>query len=602
MQQMRGGPPGEPGKRKKVTLRETKQIAGKLSFLIEGQSGRLWLLFLTIVLSIAFQLMIPVMIQRCLNVFIDRGAYRDPKDAVMRTLIVLVMIFLLNSVCSYFKSYLSAQISEKAARTLRERLYAKVTDMPISESDKYSFGDAMSRLTNDSIAVCSFIQIAELLLSTICLVIGCGIIMLFESWQLSLITFGFTAVSVFAVQAISKRTYGSFLIRQTKLGKMNSHIEETFQNYRTVDLTGTEKRAVAKMEEYSADLYKASLRAALVSGTVSPVMLVLGNAGFLATVTAGAYLAIDGIITVGVLQAVIMYSKQFTDSAFNIGNAAVQVQTSLASAERVLELLGGDEESAADGEALPGKGSAGSVIFDNVSFKYEKSDSILSGCSFEAESGKQTAIVGRTGAGKTTLINLLLRFFDGYEGNIFLGGKNIRSLSPDEIRSSVSVILQDCRLIHGTVWDNLVYGASDQSRDDVLKVAQLSEVDSFVRKLPSGYDTIIKENDERITKGQKQLIGIARALISKSPVIIMDEASSSVDAETEKRIKSRLFGSDINSTVIMIAHRLETVRDADKIVVISGGRAAEQGTHDELMALGGEYSRLFASQTQGKEI
>lgn len=598
-----GGAPNTDSmqKREHISLREAVRIIKSLSFLIKNEKSRLVLLLVLIMFTIMCQLIIPVMIQGCLNSFVERGMFPDIAGRITGILISLVIVFVLSSVFNYFKTYVSASISERVALSMRKTLYKKLVTIPVSTLNKLSYGDIMSRLTNDSMAVCSFVQVIDLLLSTVCLITGCGIIMLLESPTLTLITVVAALVSVLVVRFISKLSYGPFLIRQTRLGKYNSHIEETFQNYRTIDITGSEKRAVDKNDKYSLSLYKASVKATLLSGLANPVMLVLGNLGFLATVTAGAYLAIDGFIAIGALQAVIMYSKQFTDSVFNIGNAAVQVQTSLASAKRVAEIL--NENSEENSRTDSGKAdSEFGVVFDNVSFGYDGYDKVLKNCSFAILKNRKTAIVGKTGAGKTTIINLLLKFFDNYEGEIYFDGQNIKELSPSSIREKTSVILQDSRITEGTVWENLVYGAEERSRDEILKISELAEVDRFVKKLPDGYDTVISENDERITKGQKQKIALARAFISDANLIIMDEAASSLDKETEKRIQDKLFGYKNNLTFLIIAHRLETIQNSDVILVLENGEITESGKHTELMNLNGEYFRLFSGQTQGKEI
>lgn len=469
----------------------------------------------------------------------------------------------------------------------------------------------MSRLTNDSQRVSTVAQVLEEFMSKIIVIIGCAIIMLSKNWKLALISIVTALVTTIISGIISGRMRNYFMRQTMALGSMNGHLEESVKNFRTMEIAGIGSFTSETMAKKSQEYTDVCIKSSMFSAIINPIMLVLGNLSFMITVVVGGHFAIEDVITIGVLQAVIMYSKQFMDSVYSFGNVMIQTQSFLASAERVFELIDMEIEDTGEGarlvkqgedekllEGVPEKG----VAYKDVTFSYDGERTVVDDITLSLEGGKTAALVGATGAGKTTLTSLLLKFYDTYEGDIFVDGVNLRDYSLEKTRNMVTVVLQDSKLVEGTIAENILYGATDKDEDDTLDIVKKMGVLPLIEKLPDGLNTMTSDDDETISEGMRQIIGLARAVIREPRILIMDEALSAVDPLTEQMVRSNIFSITPDATILVIAHRLKSTETIDKIIVMKDGHIAEEGSFEELMESRGEYHRLYTSQQSGNEI
>ncbi len=600
---------GQAPPMEKRSPKDTRKIIARLSNFVFRWKKICAVLIVTILLTIVCKLAVPILVQTAINCLIYRNSETFTQD-ITRIMIALIVVFILNSVIEYIKNISAMKLSENLSLVMRRDLFERIIHAPLSYLDTNNYGDIMSRLTNDSQRVSTVAQVLEQFISTFVMIIGCAVIMLMKNWQLALISIA-TAILTTIISAIISGKMRSYFMRQTMaLGAMNGHIEESMKNFRTMEMAGTtdytSEKMVAKSEEYT----NVCIKSSMFSGIINPIMLVLGNVSFMVTVVVGGHYAIEDVITIGVLQAVIMYSKQFMDAVYSLGNVLIQVQSFLASAERVFEVIDikiedkgtasklvkqGEEEKAAD---VPEKG----VAFKDVTFSYDGKTNVVKNVTIEFSGGKTAALVGATGAGKTTLTNLLLKFYDNYSGDIYIDGKNLTDYSLADTRDMITVVLQDSKLIEGTIMDNILYGTRDVSEEDVKSLIEKMEVSSLIEGLPDGLDTETNDDDETISEGMRQIIGLARAIIKKPRILILDEALSAVDSETETRVRKNIFNIIKDATVLIIAHRLNMTEDIDQIVVMKDGSVVETGNYTQLIEAKGEYYRLITSQKEGKEI
>jgi ATP-binding cassette subfamily B protein len=403
-------------------------------------------------------------------------------------------------------------------------------------------------------------------------------------------------------KSIAKRTRLLFKNQQIQLGRLNGHMEETISGIHVVKAFNQEQNVIAQFEATNQELLKVGLKAQILSGFLMPFMNVINNLGFALVAIVGGLLAVEEMITVGVIASFLSYSRQFVRPLNEIANIFNVLQSGVAGAERVFEVLDEQEEIEDVPHAVPLTNPRGHVVFDRVSFGYRPGQPILHDVSFEAEAGSTTALVGPTGAGKTTIVNLLTRFYDVTDGTILLDGRDIREYTRDSLRSSFGFVLQDTYLFSGTIRENIKYGKPDATDAEVEEAARLANADPFIRRLPKGYDTLLSENGGNLSQGQRQLLAIARVILAKPALLILDEATSSIDTRTEIHIQEALRKLMEGRTSFVIAHRLNTIRDADTIMVVDGGRIVEKGSHDELMAKRGTYCRMFASQFANAEV
>lgn len=515
-----------------------------------------------------------------------------------QALIFMLVIYLFYSGCQLLQGLLCAKLSQRIVKKMREELFGKILDLPIHYLDTHSHGDVMSRMTNDIENISTTVsQSLPSLCSGVLTVIGTVAIMFWYCWQLAILSCGTVILTFLATKIISKNVRKFSRKRQMVLGKLNGTIEEMISGYRTVVAYNRQDMITEDFCNTSDILTKAGIRADSFSGVMGPVMNCIGNIGFVIIAVFGGYFAFQGLISVGVISAFIVYAKQFSRPINEIAQVYGQLQTAIAGAERVFIVLDETNEDKS-GEILKEEESA-TVTFQNVEFSYEPEHPVIHNFSLTVPSGKKVALVGATGSGKTTIVNLLMRFYDIDSGNIFINQQNIKDISRDSLRKNVAIVLQDTVLFSDTVRNNITYANASATEEQLEKATEMSRCKDMIQMLPQGYDTLLVHSGENISHGQRQLLAIARAFVADPKILILDEATSNVDTRTEKAIQDAMHLVMQNRTSIIIAHRLSTIRDADVIVVMDHGQIVESGNHEELLAQKGKYYELYMTQFAG---
>ncbi|HYS31482.1 MAG TPA: ABC transporter ATP-binding protein [Streptosporangiaceae bacterium] len=518
-------------------------------------------------------------------------------DQVGRTLAWVALVYAGAAVCGTFQGRVVARIVQRAIFGMREQVQAKLARLPLSYFDRQPRGEILSRVTNDIDNLAQSLQQSlSQMVTSVLTIVGVLAAMIWISWLLALIALVTVPASILIVTRIGKRAQPQFVRQWSTTGRLNAHIEENFTGHTLVKAFGQTESSLATFTEQNEKLFHSSFRAQFISGTIQPAMMFIGNLNYVLVAVVGALRVASGALSLGGVQAFIQYSRQFSQPLTQVASMANLLQSGVASAERVFALLDADEQGA-DPE-VPARPEAvrGRVRFDDVSFRYFPDAPLIEHLSLAVEPGQTVAIVGPTGAGKTTLVNLLMRFYEVDGGTITLDGVNIADMSREELRSLTGMVLQDAWLFGGTIADNIAYGADSPSRADIIDAARATYVDRFVQMLPDGYETVIDEEGSNVSMGERQLITIARAFLARPAILILDEATSSVDTRTEVLIQRAMNSLRQGRTSFVIAHRLSTIRDADTILVMENGQIVEQGTHDGLLAAGGAYARLYAAQ------
>jgi ATP-binding cassette subfamily B multidrug efflux pump len=517
--------------------------------------------------------------------------------ALASVLLWALVLYVLASAFGWMQAYVLNGVVQRTVYRLRERIEAKIHRLPLRYFDSIQRGELLSRVTNDVDNISQSLQQSiSQVVSSLLTVLGVLVMMFLLSPVLALIALVTIPLTAGTTLLIAKRSQKLFVAQWKNTGELNGQIEETYTGHALVKVFGRQNEVQEKFRAKNGELYQASFGAQFVSGLIMPAMTFIGNLVYVGIAVVGGLQVASGSMQLGDVQAFIQYSRQFTMPLAQLGSMANMLQSGVASAERVFSLLDEEEESA-EPDAVPRSGpTRGRLVFENVSFRYSPDKPLITDLSLVAEPGQSIAIVGPTGAGKTTLVNLMMRFYELDSGRITLDGVDITSLSRQELRSRMGMVLQDTWLFGGTIRDNIAYGRPAASEDDILEAAQATYVDRFVRSLPEGYDTLLDDEGGNVSAGEKQLLTIARAFLSRPSVLILDEATSSVDTRTEVLVQKAMNALRSDRTSFVIAHRLSTIRDADLILVMEAGQIVEQGTHSELLASGGAYSRLYEAQ------
>ena len=517
-------------------------------------------------------------------------------DAIKKILLTVGIFYLLAAALGLAQQLIMANVSQKIVYKLRKDLKEKMQCLPISYYDTHSNGDIMSRAVNDMDNIGGTLQqsLTQLVTSTVTF-IAVLIMMLSISWKLTLIACITVPLSVVVVSLVAPRSQKHFATQQQSLGQLNNYVEEDYSGHTVVKTFNKSEQMIAEFEAENERYYQASWRAQFISGLIMPCMNLVKNIGYVLVAVVGGLQVANGTMTLGNVQAFLQYVNQFTQPITQLSNLANTIQSTIVSAERIFEVLDEPELEPAK-TTKPDVETAAKIEFDHVKFGYTKDKILMNDFSFKALPGQKIAIVGPTGAGKTTMINLLERFYDINDGAIRLDGKDTRKFTRYDLREHFAMVLQDTWLFTGSIYDNIKYGREDATKEDVIRAAKAAHVDAFVRQLPHGYDTILNEDASNISQGQRQLITIARAFLADPEILILDEATSSVDTRTEVLIQQAMERLLCDRTSFVVAHRLSTIKDADNIIVMNHGSIVETGDHRELMKKGGFYADLYNSQ------
>lgn len=511
--------------------------------------------------------------------------------------IELLVLYLLSAIFSYIQGWIMTGVSQKITYQFRRDISEKINRLPLAYFDKRTFGEVLSRVTNDVDTVSQTLnQSLTQIVTSITMIIGILIMMFSISWQMTLVSLVLIPLSFILIAMIIKKSQHYFKEQQDSLGELNGHIEEMYAGHNVMRVFNGEQQSVDKFKKINTKLYGSAWMSQFLSGLMMPIMTFVGNLGFVGVSVLGGWLVIAGKIRIGDIQAFIQYVNQFNQPIVQSANIANVMQSTAAAGERVFEFLDEKEESAEGEKSVSLQDVKGGVEFNNVVFGYDKDKVIIKGFNASIKPGQRIAIVGPTGAGKTTMVNLLMRFYDVNEGTIKIDGVDIRKMKRSDVRKLFGMVLQDTWLFNGTIRENIAYGKPDATQEEIVATARAAHADHFIHALPQGYDLKLNEEADNISQGEKQLLTIARAMLIKTPMLILDEATSSVDTRTEVLIQEAMENLMKGKTSFVIAHRLSTIRNADLILVMKDGNIVEQGTHKELLAQKGFYESLYNSQ------
>jgi len=534
---------------------------------------------------------------------IDKFIYQNDLHGLARLVLAMIVVYIFVSAFAYGQAYLMANVAQRTVRDIRRDLFQHLQSLPLRYFDQHPHGELMSRLSNDieNISLMLNESVTQLISSVISLV-GVAVAMFLINVRLAIISLVILPLMAVISRYVAKHTLRGFREQQQQLGILNGHIEETVTGQRVIKAYGRERSVTTKFDRINAKLRKASTRAQIFAGLLGPLSNLINNTGLAIVAGAGGWMAVMSLATVGTIASFISYARQFTRPLNQIANLYNTIQSALAGAERVFEVMDERSELMDDANALSLDKIKGKVRFDNVYFGYKKDVPVLKNVSLHAKRGDTIALVGPTGAGKTTIVNLLTRFYDIDSGSITLDGQDIRKIHKDDLRRALGIVLQDTFLFADSVMENIRYGRLDASDEEVIAAAKLANADQFIHRLPQGYQTPLSERGSNLSLGQRQLLAIARAILANPSILILDEATSSVDTRTEKHIQQALLRLMEGRTSFVIAHRLSTIQDADAILVINQGEIIERGTHQYLLEQKGFYHNLYMSQFKGQAV
>ncbi len=594
-----GGPPHGPG-RHGGRIERAKDVRGTLKRLVSYLGPYKWaflLIFLLVIATIVLDLVAPILMGQAIDVLI--GNLEQAR--LVRIVLVMLTLYVLSWLSSVGQGLLVTHVSQRTMRQLRQDLFEHIQTLSLAFFDKHPHGELMSRLTNDMQAISSVLtQNVTTLLSGLLTLVGIVVMMFYLNAWLALASMLILPAMTFFVGFVGKRTRQGFRQYQRHLGILNGQLEEMFSGQRVIIAFGQEGQALDEFDEANLAVRDIGLRAMTYSMLVPPLMGILSNANIAVIAGLGGWMTFQGMATVGTIATFYTYSRRFAAPLRQLGNLYNQIQSAIAGAERIFEILDEMTEIVDGDLALTLDKVDGDVVFDHVDFGYEPDVPVIRNMSFRAEPGQTIALVGPTGAGKTTIINLLSRFYDVRSGSITIDGQDIQEIAKHDLRRRLGVVLQDTFLFADTLMENIRYGRLEAMDDEVIEAAKLANAHQFIERLPNGYQEILSERGSNLSQGQRQLLAIARAILADPAILILDEATSSVDTRTEAQIQEGLLELMAGRTSFVIAHRLSTIRNADKILVINEGEIIEQGTHDSLLADRGFYYDLYMSQFKGK--
>ncbi len=521
---------------------------------------------------------------------------------ISRILLTVLILYLISAAFLLAEGLIMAHISNDVSYQLRRDIAAKINKIPMSYFERRPYGDVLSRVTNDVDTLQQGVnQSLTQLVSSLATIVGVFIMMLMISVRMTLAVMLMIPLSVVTVSVTMRHSQKYFKAQQDYLGEVNGQVEEDFAGESVIKAFNREERSIRRFDGSNGKLYTSAWKSQAISGVMMPLMVVIGHMGYVVVAVLGSIFVVHGLIQVGDIQAMLQYTRNFTQPIQQIGQVLNMMQSAAAAAERVFEFLDEEEEDQTVKQAVDPEGLLGNVCFDHVSFGYQPDKIIIHDFCAEVRNGQKIAIVGPTGAGKTTMVKLLMRFYDVNSGSISIDGHNVRDFNRSELRSLLGMVLQDTWLFGGTIMDNIRYGKLDATDEEVREAARAAHVDRFIMQQPDGYETVINEEMSNISQGQKQLLTIARAILADNQILILDEATSSVDTWTEVQIQKAMDRLMEGRTSFIIAHRLSTIRNADMILVMNEGDIIEKGTHEELLAQGGFYSDLYYSQFETGE-
>lgn len=594
-----GRGPGGGGAFRTEKPKNFSQAMKKLVSYLKVFWGPIILVFIFAIGSTTFAVISPKILGNMTSqIFADLMANLPLNFIRLRTLAIqLLVLYAISTILSYIQAWIMTGVSQKVAYRLRKKISEKINRLPLIYFDKKTYGEVLSRVTNDVDTLSqSLNQSLSQMVSAITMLLGISIIMFSISWELALVTITLVPLSLFLIKIIVKKSQHYFKEQQDSLGEINAHVEEMYAGHNVMRIFNGKEGSIKKFKLINERLFKSAWKSQFLSGLMMPITIFIGNLGFIAVSVMGAWLAIQGKIRIGDIQAFIQYVDQFNRPIIQTANIAGVLQSTAAAAERVFDFLEEAEESNEETKLLTSKNISGAINFKEVSFSYGQDKDTIKKFNIEIKAGQKVAIVGPTGAGKTTIVNLLMRFYEINEGSIEIDGLDIRQLKRGDLRRMFAMVLQDTWLFNGTIRENIAYSRPGASDDEIFAAAKAAHIDHFIHSLPQGYDFMLNEEADNISQGEKQLLTIARAMLVTTPILILDEATSSVDTRTEVLIQKAMKNLMKDKTSFVIAHRLSTIRDADLILVMKDGSIIEQGNHESLLARDSFYASLYNSQ------
>ena len=603
------GPMGGPGKK---SLEKAKDFKGTTKKLIKEYLSKykiaLIIVFIFAIGSTIFTIVGPKILGNATTEIFNgivgkiSGGTGIDFGKIGKILLTLIGLYVISALFSFIQGFTMTGVAQKITYKLREDISKKINRLPMKYFDKKTHGEVLSVITNDVDTLSANLnQSITQIITSICTLIGILVMMFSISWQMTLISLVILPVSALLVKNIVGKSQKYFKAQQDYLGHVNGQVEEVYGGLNIVKVFNAEGKVTNEFKKANDNLYHSAWKSQFLSGLMFPVMNFIGNVGYVAVAVAGGYLAIQGTITVGNIQSFIQYNKQFTQPINQIAQISSMLQAMVAAAERVFEFLEEEEEKDTAKSGIDAEKLQGNVKFEHVKFGYDPETTIINDFNCDVKDGQKIAIVGPTGAGKTTMVKLLMRFYDVTDGAILVDGINIKDFERGDLRKVFGMVLQDTWLFGGTVKENIKYGKEDATDDEVIQAAKAAHVHHFIKTLPNGYNSVLNEESSNVSAGQKQLLTIARVILTNPKVLILDEATSSIDTRTEIQIQKAMDNLMKGRTSFIIAHRLSTIKNADLILVMNHGDIVEQGTHEELLAKGGFYSDLYNSQFEEAE-